>query len=72
MLNQLKLPKLAKVIENTQRDLNISLINELSILFNKLNISYKSGFVAVSTKWNFLNFKLRVGWVIAWELTHII
>ncbi len=46
----------AKVIENTQRDINIALINELSIIFNKLNISTKAVLEAASTKWNFNNF----------------
>ena len=53
----IKVAEAAKVIENTQRDLNISLINELSILFNKLNISTNQVLEAASTKWNFLNFK---------------
>jgi UDP-N-acetyl-D-galactosamine dehydrogenase len=47
----------AKIIENTQRDLNIALINELSIIFNKLNIDTESVLRAANTKWNFLNFK---------------
>ena len=46
----------AKVIENTQRDLNIALINELSIIFEKLNLSIKDVLEAASTKWNFLKF----------------
>ena len=46
----------AKIIENTQRDLNISLINECAILFNKMNISIFDVLKAASTKWNFLNF----------------
>tara|TARA_X000000950_G_scaffold175784_1_gene213636 strand:+ start:2584 stop:3855 length:1272 start_codon:yes stop_codon:yes gene_type:complete len=47
----------AKVIENTQRDLNIAFMNELSIIFNKLKIPMKEVLKASSTKWNFLNFK---------------
>tara|TARA_Y100001970_G_C14258695_1_gene877706 strand:+ start:7449 stop:8738 length:1290 start_codon:yes stop_codon:yes gene_type:complete len=47
----------AKVIENTQRDVNIALINELSIIFNKLNIDTEEVLEAASTKWNFLPFK---------------
>ncbi len=47
----------AKVIENTQRDLNIALINELAIIFNKLNIDTHEILEAASTKWNFLPFK---------------
>ncbi len=46
----------AKVIENTQRDLNIALVNELSIIFEKLNINIKDVLEAASTKWNFLKF----------------
>ncbi len=46
----------AKVIENTQRDVNIALINELSILFNKLNIDTNQVLEAAKTKWNFLDF----------------
>ena len=53
----IKVAEAAKVIENTQRDLNIALINELSILFNKLNIDTKAVLDAASTKWNFVNFK---------------
>ena len=47
----------AKVIENTQRDLNIALINELSIIFNKLNIDTYDVLKASRTKWNFLDFR---------------
>ena len=47
----------AKVIENTQRDLNIAFMNELSMIFDKLNIPTKDVLEASSTKWNFLNFK---------------
>ena len=46
----------AKVIENTQRDVNIALINELALIFNKLGIDTQSVLEAASTKWNFLNF----------------
>ena len=53
----IKVAEAAKVIENTQRDLNIALINELSILFNKLNIDTKDVLDAAETKWNFLPFK---------------
>ena len=53
----IKVAEAAKVIENTQRDLNIALINELSILFNKLNIDTHSVLEAASTKWNFIPFK---------------
>lgn len=47
----------AKVIENTQRDLNIALMNELSIIFNKMNIDTQAVLQAASTKWNFLPFQ---------------
>ena len=46
----------AKVIENTQRDLNIALMNELSIIFNKLDINTKDVLEVAATKWNFLPF----------------
>ena len=47
----------AKVIENTQRDLNIALINELAVIFNKLNIDTEEVLKAAGTKWNFLPFR---------------
>jgi UDP-N-acetyl-D-glucosamine/UDP-N-acetyl-D-galactosamine dehydrogenase len=47
----------AKVIENTQRDLNIALINELAIIFNKMGIDTQSVLEAAGTKWNFLPFR---------------
>ena len=53
----IKVAEAAKVIENTQRDLNIALINELSIIFSKLNIDTFDVLEAASTKWNFLPFK---------------
>ena len=53
----IKVAEAAKVIENTQRDLNIALINELSILFNKMNIDTKDVLDAAESKWNFLSFK---------------
>ena len=53
----LKLQKFAKVIENTQRDLNIALMNELSMLFSKMNIDTKAVLDAAGSKWNFLPFK---------------
>ena len=53
----IKVAEAAKVIENTQRDLNIALINELSILFSKLNIDTKEVLDAAGSKWNFLPFK---------------
>ena len=53
----IKVAEAAKVIENTQRDLNIALINELSIIFNKLNIDTFDVLEAAETKWNFMPFK---------------
>ena len=52
----IKVAEAAKVIENTQRDLNIALMNELAIIFNRLNIDTKSVLEAACTKWNFLSF----------------
>lgn len=47
----------AKVIENTQRDLNIALMNELAVIFNKMNIDTEAVLKAAGTKWNFLPFR---------------
>ena len=47
----------AKVIENTQRDLNIALMNELALIFRKMNINTRDVLKAANTKWNFLDFK---------------
>ena len=55
--SSIKVAEAAKVIENTQRDLNIALINELSIIFNKMNIDTQEVLDAASSKWNFLSFK---------------
>ena len=55
--SSIKVAEAAKVIENTQRDVNIALINELSVIFNKLDIDTESVLEAASTKWNFLPFK---------------
>ena len=52
----IKVAEAAKVIENTQRDVNIALINELALIFNKLDIDTEAVLEAASTKWNFLNF----------------
>ena len=52
----IKVAEAAKVIENSQRDINIAFMNELSIIFNKLNIDTKAVLDAASTKWNFLKF----------------
>ena len=53
----IKIAEAAKIIENTQRDLNIALINELAILFKKMNIDTLDVLEAAETKWNFLPFK---------------
>jgi len=52
----IKVAEAAKIIENTQRDVNIALINELSIIFNKMDIDTYDVLRAAGTKWNFLNF----------------
>lgn len=52
----IKVAEAAKVIENTQRDINISLMNELAIIFDKMGIDTKSVLEAAGTKWNFLKF----------------
>ncbi|WP_374612186.1 Vi polysaccharide biosynthesis UDP-N-acetylglucosamine C-6 dehydrogenase TviB [Sphingorhabdus sp.] len=56
MATSIKVAEAAKVIENTQRDLNIALMNELSIIFARLGIDTHSVLEAASTKWNFLKF----------------
>jgi UDP-N-acetyl-D-galactosamine dehydrogenase len=53
----IKVAEAAKVIENTQRDLNIAFVNELSIIFEKLGIDTNEVLKAAGTKWNFLNFR---------------
>ena len=52
----IKVAEAAKVIENSQRDINIAFMNELSIIFNKMGIDTQSVLRAAGTKWNFLNF----------------
>lgn len=53
----IRVAEAAKVIENTQRDLNIALINELAIIFNKMGIDTEAVLKAAGTKWNFLPFR---------------
>jgi UDP-N-acetyl-D-galactosamine dehydrogenase len=53
----IKVAEAAKVIENSQRDINIAFVNELSIIFNKLGINTNDVLEAAGTKWNFLKFK---------------
>lgn len=55
--DSIKVAEASKVIENTQRDVNIALINELAIIFNKLDIDTESVLEAAGTKWNFLPFR---------------
>lgn len=55
--SSIKVAEAAKVIENTQRDVNIALMNELALIFDKLDIDTNEVLRASGTKWNFLNFK---------------
>lgn len=55
--SSIKVAEAAKVIENTQRDINIAFVNELAMLFNKIRIDVNEVLDAAATKWNFLNFR---------------
>ncbi|MEP5614017.1 MAG: nucleotide sugar dehydrogenase [Cyclobacteriaceae bacterium] len=55
--SSIKVAEAAKVIENSQRDINIAFVNELSVIFNKLDIDTSEVLEAAGTKWNFLNFR---------------
>ena len=55
--SSIKIAEAAKVIENTQRDLNIALMNELSMIFNRMGLETREVLAAAATKWNFLPFK---------------
>ncbi len=57
MAPSIRVAEAAKVIENAQRDVNIAFVNELAMIFNKMNICTKDVLDAASTKWNFLQFK---------------
>jgi UDP-N-acetyl-D-glucosamine/UDP-N-acetyl-D-galactosamine dehydrogenase len=57
MAPSIRVAEAAKVIENTQRDLNIALINELAVIFNKMGIDTEAVLQAAGTKWNFLPFR---------------
>jgi len=57
MAESIKVAEASKAIENAQRDLNISFVNELSLIFDKMDIDTNEVLNAASTKWNFLNFK---------------
>ena len=56
-VKSIKIAEAAKVIENTQRDINIAFINELAIIFNKLNIDTEEVLLAAESKWNFIPFR---------------
>ena len=53
----IKIAEGAKIIENTQRDINIAFMNELSIIFNKMDVDFSKVLKAANSKWNFINFK---------------
>ena len=53
----IKVAEASKIIENTQRDINIALMNEFSTILSKMNIRSKDVLDAASTKWNFINFE---------------
>ena len=57
MASPIKVAEAAKVIENAQRDLNIAFVNELSVIFNRMEIDTTEVLQAAATKWNFLSFK---------------
>ncbi len=57
MASSIKVAEAAKVIENTQRDLNIALVNELALIFNKMGIDTEAVLQAAGSKWNFLPFR---------------
>ena len=57
LASSIKVAEAAKIIENCQRDINIAFVNELSILFNKMNLDTQEVLDAAGTKWNFLPFK---------------
>ena len=57
LASSIKVAEAAKVIENSQRDLNIAFVNELSLIFNKMNIDTTEVLEAAGTKWNFLPFR---------------
>jgi UDP-N-acetyl-D-glucosamine/UDP-N-acetyl-D-galactosamine dehydrogenase len=57
MAESIKIAEAAKVVENTQRDLNIALMNELAIIFNRLDIDTEAVLQAAATKWNFMPFR---------------
>ena len=60
--SSIKVAEAAKVIENTQRDVNIALINELALIFDTMNINTNDVIEAAATKWNFIKLKARTCW----------
>ena len=66
----IKVAEAAKVIENTQRDVNIALINELALIFKKLDIETEEVLEAAGTKWNF--FLLNLVWLVGIVLVLIL
>ncbi len=65
--SSIKVAEAAKIIENTQRDLNIALMNELSIIFDKMGINTYEVLEAAGTKWNFFKISTRSGrWSLYW------
>ncbi len=56
-VSSIRVAEAAKVIENTQRDVNIALVNELALIFNRMNLDTLEILEAAGTKWNFLNFR---------------
>src|SRR6202040_2993364 len=56
-VSSIRVAEAAKVIENTQRDVNIALINELALIFNRMGIDTEEVLLAAGTKWNFLPFR---------------
>ena len=57
MVGSIKIAEAAKIIENCQRDINIAFVNELSIIFKKMNLDTNEILDAAATKWNFLQFE---------------
>jgi len=58
----IRVAEAAKVIENSQRDINIAFVNELKKIFDKMGIDTNAVLEAAGTKWNFLPFQTRIGW----------
>ena len=62
MASSIRVAEAAKVIENTQRDVNIALINELALIFGRMNLDTIEVLEAAGTKWNFSEFSTRSSW----------